>query len=119
VKKAHRKTTKAKAKAAPVTMEYDGDLIQCNIWFKIGLTKTEAPMLKTIGRRIFGMTVSSAAVLRTLLLSALAHYDKLEPLMFADGYYKRNEGFLTHSEYLHGVIASQQANIAPKNKKAK
>ena len=73
MKKSIGKTTKAKAKSTPVKMEYDGDWMQSNIWFKIGLTKAEAPMLKTIGRRIFTKPVSSACVARMLLLSALAH----------------------------------------------
>ena len=36
---AKKSTSKANAKAAQVQMEYAGDLIHRNIWFKIGLTK--------------------------------------------------------------------------------
>jgi len=103
------KVTKAKAKATPMPMEYAGDMIEANIWYKIGLTKAEAPMLKTIGQRIFNQPVNSARVLRTLLLSALAHYDKLEPMMFGDVAYSQAEGFVTTDKYLHSVITGQHA----------
>jgi len=100
-------------------MEYDGDWVQSNIWFKIGLTKAEAPMLKTIGRRIFNGPPKSAAVLRMLLLSALAHYDKLEPMMFQDVRYSQAEGFFQTDSYLHGVIAGQHAKIAERKGRVK
>ena len=106
------KVTKAKAKAVPMPMEYAGDMIQANIWYKIGLSKAEAPMLKTIGQRIFNQPVNSARVLRTLLLSALAHYDKLEPMMFGDVAYSQAEGFVTTDEYWHSVMTGQHAKIA-------
>ena len=111
------KVTKAKAKAAPMPMEYAGDMIQANIWYKIGLTKAEAPMLKTIGQRIFNQPVNSARVLRTLLLSALAHYDKLEPMMFGDVAYSQAEGFVTTDKYLHSVITGQHANLTQRKGK--
>lgn len=109
---------KPKAKAAPAKMEYDGDWLQSNIWFKIGLTKAEAPMLKTIGRRIFNKPGSSACVARRLLLAALAHYDKLEPMMFRDVAYSEAEGFWPDM-YLHGVITGQHAKIAERKRNAK
>jgi hypothetical protein len=102
---------KSKAKATPLKMESAGDILCGNIWFKIGLTKAEAPMLKTIGRRLCVGSVTSAQVLRTLLLVALAHYDKLEPMIFQDAAYSYDEGFLMMPEYLHGVITSQHAKI--------
>jgi hypothetical protein len=108
---------KPKAKAAPAKMEYDGDWLQSNIWFKIGLTKAEAPMLKTIARRIFSKPVSSACVARTLLLTALAHYDKLEPMLFRDVGYSQAEGFVMPDTYLHGVIVGQHAKIAERKRK--
>ena len=108
---------KPKAKAAPAKMEYDGDWLQSNIWFKIGLTKAEAPMLKTIGQRIFNKPVSSACVARTLLLAALAHYDKLEPMMFRDVAYSEAEDFWMPEMYLHGVIVGQHAKIAERKRK--
>ena len=110
---------RSKAKAAQVNMEYAGDWIQGNIWFNIGLTKTEAPMLKTIGRRLFNKPVKSALVLRMLLLTALAHYDKLEPMMISDAAYAQAEGFLTEDHFLHGIIASQHAKIAERKGKVK
>ncbi len=47
-----------------------------------------------------------------LLLSALAHYDKLEPMMFRDVAYSQAEGFWMTDMYLHGVIVGQHAKIA-------
>jgi len=102
---------------ATAKMEYAGDWLQSNIWFKIGLTKAEATMLKTIGRRIFNKPVSSAEVARALLLSALAHYDKLEPMMFQDVVYSQAEGFWKTDMYLHGVIAGQHAKLAERKRK--
>jgi len=61
-KKSHGKS---KPKGAPVQMEYAGDMLQRNIWFKIGLPNGEASMLKTIGARIFIKPASSACVART------------------------------------------------------
>jgi hypothetical protein len=119
VKKSISKTSKAKGRSAPASMEYDGDMLYSNIWFKIGLTKAEAPMLKTIGRRIFDKPVKSACVLRALLLSALAHYDKLEPMMFRDVAYSQAEGFLMTEIYLHGLIVGQHAKIAERKGKVK
>ena len=108
---------KPKAKAAPAKMEYDGDWLQSNIWFKIGLTKAEAPMLKTIARRIFNKPGSSACVARRLLLAALAHYDKLEPMIFRDVAYSQAECFSMTDMYLHGVITGQHAKIAERKRK--
>ena len=119
MKKSSSQTTKVKAKAAPQPMEYDGDQLYSNIWFKIGLTKAESPMLKTIGRRIFDKPVKSACVLRALLLSALAHYDKLEPMMFNDVKYSQAEGFWMTEHYLHGVIIGQHAKITERKGKVK
>ena len=111
---------KAKAKVGPMKIESsDGDWIQSNIWFKVGLTKHEAPMLKTIGRRIYEKPVSSALVLRKLVLLALAHYDKFEPLLFSDYRYAEVENFLNFDAYMHGLIAIQHAKITERKGKVK
>jgi hypothetical protein len=113
---AKKSTSKANAKAAQVQMEYAGDLIHRNIWFKIGLTKAGASMLKTIGRRIFAKPESSAVVLRTLLQVSLAHYDKLERMYFKDLEYSEDEGFYP-DRYWHGLIVGQHAKIAKRKGK--
>ena len=110
---------KSKARAGSVKWEYAGDWLRGNIWFSVGLAKTEAAMLKAIGRRIFRGRVSSACVARLLLLHALAHYDKLEPLILQDATYSESEGFCITDDYLHGVIAGQHAKIAEQKGKVK
>lgn len=112
-----KKSSAIKSNAAPVKMESDGDWLQSNIWFKIGLTKAEAPMLKTIARGLFKKPATSACVARKLLLTALAHYDKLERMMYEDEAYSKAEDFLMTDMYLHGLVARQHAKIAEREQK--
>ena len=113
MKKSHGK---AKVKTKPAKMEYSGHWIEGNIWFNIGVSKTEARMLKAIKDQILlkpGTQNSSAKTMRILLQTCMAHYDVLEPLMFQDVNYSDKEGFLLTDDYLKGLIAQQHARIAP------
>lgn len=112
VKARKHNSVKPKAKAAPEKMEYAGDLLETNHWFKIGLTKASSLMLETIGRRLFDGTPKKAKVARALLVHALAHYDKLEPLILSDVKYFFAEDFFCMDKYLCGVIAGQHQKIA-------
>lgn len=103
-----KSTAKARAKAKPVIKESAGDWIFGNIWFKIGLSKTDAAILKTIGSKIFAGKVNSAVVARRLLITALAHFDKINPLMLQDAKYAALEDF-RQDVYLRGLVKNQHA----------
>jgi hypothetical protein len=102
----------AKDKAASVKIEYAGHLLETNICYRLGLSKTEAGMLKAIYGDIFLEKTTLSKVARVLLQAALAHYDVLKPLMLRDQAYSVNEGFLLRDSYLQGVIAQKIANIS-------
>lgn len=110
-----KSTAKTKAKTAPVKMESSSHWIEGNIWFKLGLSKTEARMLKAVAARILTKPHSGYTA-RLLLQSALAHYDVIEPLIFNDARYSEKEGFLNGDSYLKGLIALQCAKIASPKK---
>lgn len=113
---------KSKPAAQPAKMQCDGHWVEGNIWFKIGLSKTESEMVKTIAGRIwdkrcnpFGGTSTkppSGATLRALLQTCLAHYDVFEPLLIQDVNYSQAEGFSVPDLYLKGVIAQQHEKLA-------
>lgn len=109
--KAKKSAPKSKAKAPLVKIESDGHRIEGNIWFKLGLSKTESRMLKAVAGDICTKNTKSAAIVRILLQAALAHYDVLKPLILFDSDYSNNEGFLSLDCYLKGVIAQQNAKI--------
>jgi hypothetical protein len=92
--------------------EYAGHIIRANIWFKLGLSKTEASMLKTIAGTLFTKKVRSVVAARTLLQAALTHYDVLEPLIFQDARYRDDEGFTMLDCYLDGLITRQHAKLS-------
>jgi hypothetical protein len=53
VKKAKKSALKSKAETAPAKIECAGHWIEGNIWFKLGVSKTEAKMLKVIAGELF------------------------------------------------------------------
>ena len=117
MKKFTGKIAKSKAKAAPLKIGCDGHWIEGNIWFNLGLSKTEAMMLKAIAGDIFTKSAKSAAVARVLLQAALAHYDVMKPLIQRNAAYSADEGFFMMDCYLKGVIAGQHAKIAERKRK--
>jgi hypothetical protein len=108
-KKSHAQKPKA---ASNIEFDYDGHIVKANIWFKLGLSKTESSMLKTVASEIFTKERRSAAAARALLQAALAHFDILKPLIYADARYKQDEGFRLMDDYLEGVIARQHAKLS-------
>jgi hypothetical protein len=101
-----------KEHAEKAKMEHSGHWIEGNIWFNLGLSKTEAKMLKAVATRIFDGKVTSALTARALLQAALAHYDVLEPLILQDAAYAHDEGFLSLDCYRSKVIAEQCSKLA-------
>ena len=114
--KKRKKASKSVKNAVPAKMDYAGDWTRSNVWLKIGLSREASPMLKTIGKRIYSKPVKSALVARSLLVAALAHYDKIEPLIFLDSNYSKKEGFCLVDRYLDRVIDRQHAMITPAKK---
>lgn len=110
--KAKKSALKSKAETAPAKIESAGHWIEGNVWFKLGLSKTEAKMLKAIAGELFTKNTTSAEVARVLLQAALAHYDVLKPLVRRDAAYSKAEGFLILDDYFKGGIARQIAKIA-------
>jgi hypothetical protein len=110
---------KSPAKGMPLKMEYSGHWIEGNIWFKLGLSKTEAKMLKAVAGKIFCKKAKSANVARVLLQGALAHFDKLAPLLIQDSDYAFQEGFVTTDCYVKSLVEQQLAKIAGGKSKSK
>ena len=106
------KKSPAKKLKGEIKFEHACHNIRANIWFKLGMSKTEAAMLKTVSRRLFNGKATSAAAARALLQAALAHFDVLRPLIHRNAGYQIDEGFLTMDCYLEGVIARQHAKIS-------
>ncbi len=102
--------SKAKAVAKPEITDRAGDYVWSNIWFKIGLSKPEAALLKIIGVQCFEGNLASAKIARILLQVALAHFDKLEPILAQSSNYAEQEGF-RWNEYLIGCAKHQQAML--------
>jgi hypothetical protein len=112
MKVAKQSAGKSKAKTAPVKMEYSGHFVESNIWFRLGLSKTEARMLKVIAVKKLTSKATSAEAARFLLQGALAHFDVLDPLFKQDATYMEDEGFSCHDHYLKAVIGRQLVNIS-------
>ena len=105
---------------SPQIQEYAGDIMGGDFWVKIGFNRTELAALHVLATRFsrsvprgslkasyyfrnsYKPTVGSAA--RRVLLSALAHWDKLQALDQADEEYATNEGFLDSDDYIRGLI---------------
>jgi hypothetical protein len=107
---------KSSAKAAsknPAMAESSGNWIYSNVWFKIGLPRETAAMLKTIRQRIYvnPAKTTSAETLRLILWVALAHYDVLEPLMLRCCNYADAEGFSRTDVYIKELIDRQHLKI--------
>jgi hypothetical protein len=104
---------KFKSKAAGQTsnpktipVEYDGNIVARNYWFKIGLSRPEIAALKKIRERFYHKPESKnlAATIRALLLTALAHYERIEPHRYNDVRYARREGFISTEMYQEELI---------------
>jgi len=102
-----------------------GHWVESNIWFNIGVSKTEAAMVKSIAARLRQMNPrppvanpiqmllckkTSADSLRMLLQTALAHFDVVEPLMIQDMNHARQEGFRM-DDFWRDIIAGQHVMI--------
>jgi hypothetical protein len=109
---AKKKSPAVKAKAAPGKIEHSGHWIEGNIWFHLGLSKTEAAMLKAVSGNLCTKKLTSAYAARILLQAALAHFDVIKPLIIRDSIYSVAEGFNGADKYLQGVIRQQHAKIA-------
>jgi hypothetical protein len=107
-KKFHPVKRKSQIKA-----KYAGHTIESNIWFKIGLSKTEVSMLKAVAVHggMFVGNAPSAFIARALLQAALAHFNVLKPLIIQNIANRNDDGFLTMDSYLKGVIAHQCAKL--------
>jgi hypothetical protein len=107
-KKFHTVKRKVQIKA-----KCSGHAIESNIWFRLGLSKTEASMLKAIAfdGNIFVSNAPSAFIARALLQAALAHFNVLKPLIIQNITNRTEEGFSTMDGYIKGVIAHQRAKI--------
>jgi hypothetical protein len=96
----------------PVKMDHAGLAVEKNIWFKIGLSKDETKMVKAIVPHILSKKfATSARAVRCLVQGTLAHYDKLEPLMFQDAAYAQREGFSSMNDFYKKIIARQHAQL--------
>ncbi len=105
-------SAKAKSKpAAPAQIEYAGNLIVQNFWVKLGFSREELGALAKIAG-IFAQkkhqTTGNAA--RLVLTTALMHWDKLEPLAFADEKYAETEGF-AHKELFCAKTIAHKFNL--------
>jgi hypothetical protein len=108
MKKASKKPAK---KMKPEYSEYAGHSLLENVWFRIGLSKMEAKMLKTVAEKNFVAGTSSSKVARFLLQAALAHYDLIGPLLIQDERYCRSEGFMLMDVYMQGLVSNQTGKL--------
>ena len=113
------KKTRAKsgAKSKPA-IECAGNLVVRNYWVKVGFSREELGALAQIAG-IFEQkkhqTTGNAA--HMVLTTALMHWDKLEPLAFADEKYAEDEGF-AHKEIFRAKTIAHKFNL-PKSGRAK
>ena len=96
---------KSGAKSKP-KIECAGNWVVKNFWVKIGFSREELGALSQIAG-IFeqkkDQTTGNAAKL--VLNTALMHWDKLEPLAFADQNYAEAEGFPIKENFRAKIIA--------------
>jgi hypothetical protein len=78
-----------------VHTEYDGHICEANQWFKLGLSRAEIAALKKIRERFYQNPKNKklAAVLRALVLTSIAHFAEVHPIMYNDYTYAQKEGF--------------------------
>ena len=84
---------KTREKSKP-RIEYAGKNIFSNFWVKIGFSREELGALRQISRLFENRKHQTAGYTAMMVLgTALMHWDKLEPLVFADQKYAEDEGF--------------------------
>jgi hypothetical protein len=101
---------KATANSRP-RIEYAGKNIVSNFWVKIGFSREELGALRQITRLFENrkhQTVGNCAMM--VLETALMHWDKLEPLVFADQKYAKDEGF-KHLEFFRAKTIAIKFNL--------
>lgn len=114
-----KKKTHAKSgvKSKP-QIECAGNLVVKDFWVKVGFSREELGALAQIAG-IFEQrkhrTTGNAA--HMVLTTALMHWDKLEPLAFADEKYAEDEGF-AHKEIFRAKTIAHKFNL-PKSGRAK
>lgn len=115
---AKKKTrSKSGAKSKP-SIEYAGNFVATNFWVKIGFSREELGALAQIAgilEQKKHQTTGNAA--RLVLTTALMHWDKLEPLAFADEKYAEDEGF-AHKEIFRAKTIAHKFNL-PKSGRSK
>ena len=103
---ASNKTRRKSAAKSKPRIEYAGNAVVTNYWVKIGFSREELGALAQIAglfeRKCFQTTGHAA---RLVLNTALMHWEKLEPLAFADDKYLVAEGFLHKEIFRAKVIA--------------
>ena len=101
---------KSAAKTKP-SIEYAGNLCATNYWVKIGFSREELGALARIAglfEQKTRQTTGNAA--RLVLTTALMHWDKIEPLAFADEKYAEDEGFF-HTEIFRAKVIAHKFNL--------
>ena len=94
-------------------VEHAGHWVDANIWFHLGLNKTEAAALKAAAKRLLpAQHRTSARAAYWLLRAALAHFDQLYGLLSNDLRYAEAEG-LSFDRYLES-LAARALGSAPK-----
>ena len=85
----------AAQKAARPTVERVGNLTATNYWVKTGLMREELAALKHVAQLFKNASdQTTGKALHLVVATALLHWDKLEPHVFADDKYCRAEGVL-------------------------
>ena len=115
--KPNKSAPKSGAKSNP-KIEYAGNIVVKNFWVKVGFSREELGALAQIAG-LFDQkkhqTTGNAA--HMVLTTALMHWDKLEPLAFADEKYAADEGF-AHKEIFRSKNIAHKFNL-PQSGRAK
>jgi hypothetical protein len=109
-KNSSSKGSQSQVKSKPC-IEYAGKTVVANYWVKIGFSREELGALREISK-IFKhssyQTTGNAAAL--VLSTALMHWEKLEPLLYADKAYCDAEGLL-HIERFQAATIARKFNL--------
>lgn len=99
---------------AKIPVEHAGHWVDANIWFHLGLNKSEAAALKVAAERLLppGRYRTSARAAHWLLRAALAHFNNMHLMIDRCVHYANAEG-LDIDKYL-ASLACQSLDIAPK-----
>ena len=106
-------SAKDKSKPAAVA-EYVVNLCATNYWVKLGLMREELAALKPIAQLFENAKDQTTGnALHLVVMTALLHWDKLQPLVFSDRKYCEDEGFAIFEQFRAAALRRKFPDVKP------